>query len=315
MRRHMGQEQALAQQGAPAQQERLDPRSVRCVGIIAAMHKRRVASAVRDVVGWLKTRKAAAILPEEHAAALSLPELGRPLAELGERSDLLLSMGGDGTLLATARIAAPLGKPVLGVNLGGFGFLASVPSGAEMLDALEPLFTTRPPIRRRMMIEAAVVRGGEEIASFLALNDIVVGKGAFARLFRLKTSVSGEPLSDLAADGVIVATPTGSTGYSLAAGGPVIDPELRCILLTPICPQKLSERTLVVPADRVIEIVPADLGGEEVMLTADGQEGMRLRAGDVIRAREAPVSARFVVLPDSSFYRRLRTKLGWDSYR
>jgi NAD+ kinase len=285
------------------------------VGIIAAMHKRRVASAVREVVTWLTKRKVVAILPEEHAAALSLPDLATPLAQLRTRADLLLSMGGDGTLLATARIAVPLGKPVLGVNLGGFGFLASVPSGPGMIEALEPVFTTRARIQQRMMVKAVVLRRRQEIASFLALNDIVVGKGAFARLFRLKTSISGEPLSDLAVDGLIVATPTGSTAYSLAAGGPVIDPESRAIILTPICPQKLSQRALVVPADRVIEIVLPELRGEAVMLTADGQEGIALQAGDVIQVREAGVSARFVALPDSTFYSRLRSKLGWDSYR
>ncbi len=279
------------------------------------MHKRQVAVAVREVVEWLRRRKVGAILPEEHAAALSLPELAVPLADLGRCADLLLSMGGDGTLLATARIAAPLGKPVLGVNLGGFGFLASVPSGAGMLEALDPILRGKPAIRQRAMLEAAVIRQGEEIATFLALNDIVVGKGAFARLFRLKVTVSGEPLSDLAVDGLIISTSTGSTAYSLAAGGPVVDPELGAMILTPICPQKLSQRPLVMPAERVVEILLSDLRGEEVMLTADGQEGVRLEAGDVVRVKEATVSARFVVLPDSTFYRRLRTKLGWESYR
>ncbi len=279
------------------------------------MHKRYVASAVRQVVTWLGKKKVGAILPEEHASALSLPRLGVPAAELGRRADLLLAMGGDGTLLAAARIAAPEGKPVLGINLGGFGFLASVPSGPGMIEALEPIFITPVPIQPRMMIEALIIRQREEIASFLALNDIVVSKGAFARMFRLSTSISGEPLSEIAADGVIVATPTGSTAYSLAAGGPVVDPDLRAMILSAICPQKLSQRTLVVPADREITIVLPDLRGEEVMLTADGQSGVRLQAVDVIQVREASVSARFVILPDSSFYSRLRTKLGWDSYR
>jgi NAD+ kinase len=299
----------------PAKEDLLDPRAVRCVGIIAAMHKRRIASAVQDVVAWLKKRRIEARLPEEQASSLSLPELATPLAELARCSDLVVSMGGDGTLLAAARLAAPLGKPVLGVNLGGFGFLASVPAGPGLSKALENIFRAPSPVQRRMMLEAVVRRGRDMVGSFLALNDIVVGKGAFSRLFRLKTSVSGEPISYFPADGIIVATPTGSTGYSLSAGGPVVDPEVRAIILTPICAHTLTARTLVVPADRVIEMVLPDLQGEEVNLTADGQEGFSLRAGDVIAVREARFPARLIVLSESSFYRRLRAKLGWGSHR
>jgi NAD+ kinase len=300
---------------SPAKQDSLDPRAVRCVGIVAAMHKRRIASAVREVVSWLKSRRIESRLSEEQSVSLSLPDLGVPRPELGRCSDLLLSMGGDGTLLATARLAAPLGKPVLGVNLGGFGFLASMPAGPGLRRALESVFSAPSPIQRRMMLTAAVLRGGDTVGSFLALNDIVVGKGAFSRLFRLKTSVSGEPVSYFPADGMIVATPTGSTGYSLSAGGPVVDPELRAIILTPICAHTLTARTLVVPADRVIEMVLPDLQGQEVNLTSDGQEGLALQAGDVIEVREARFPARLVVLSESSFYRRLRGKLGWDSHR
>ncbi|MFB3881352.1 MAG: NAD(+)/NADH kinase [Armatimonadota bacterium] len=280
-----------------------------------AMHKRRVAAAVHEIVAWLERRSIAAVLPQEQAEVLSLAKLGRPLPELGSCSDLVLSMGGDGTLLAAARVAAPLGKPLLGVNLGGFGFLASVPSGPDMIGAIERVFAARARLQPRMMIEAVVRRNsGRRAASFYALNDIVVGKGAFARLFRLRTSICGESLSDLAADGIIVATPTGSTAYSLAAGGPVVDPELRAMILTPICPQKLSQRPLVVPATRVIEIVP-DPGGEHVTLTADGQQDMSLQAGDVIEVREAPFSAQFVELAGASFHSRLRDKFEWGSHR
>lgn len=309
-----GKRDARRASKAPSR-ESLDPRKVKCVGIVAAMHKRRVAAAVHDLLVWLTKRGISAVLPEEQAAALSLAELGRPLAAIGKCADLVLSMGGDGTLLAAARIAAPLGKPLLGVNLGGFGFLASVPSGPGMIETLERVFSTRARIQSRMMIEAVVRRNsGRKAASFYALNDIVVGKGAFARLFRLRTTISGERLSDLAADGIIVATPTGSTAYSLAAGGPVVDPDLRAMILTPICPQKLSQRALVVPADRVIEIVP-DPGGEQVTLTADGQQDLSLQAGDVVEVREAPFSARFVEPAGASFHARLRDKFEWGSHR
>jgi NAD+ kinase len=295
--------------------EEFDPTSVKCVGIIAAMHKRRIAAAVAEVVTWLKRRDVRALLPAQQAEDLSLPELGVEMEELGGRTDLLLSMGGDGTFLATARLAAPLGKPILGINLGGFGFLASLPSGAEMLSSLGEAMGSPLEVQQRMMLRATVQRGEEEIGTFLALNDIVVGKGAFSRLFRMRTSISGVPISHFPADGMIVATATGSTGYSLSAGGPVVDPAVRVIILTPICAHALSARTLGVPADRVIEMALPDLRGEEVNLTADGQEGFTLRAGDRVEVREAPFSARLLAPRDAGFYTRLRGKLGWGRHR
>jgi NAD+ kinase len=279
------------------------------------MHKRRIASAVRDVVSWLGERGIRALVPAEQAQALGLPETASPLDELAECADLMLSMGGDGTFLSTARIAAPRGKPLIGINLGGFGFLASVPSGEHMLPALSTGLEGILPLQNRMMLQAVVERCGAETASFLALNDIVVGKGAFSRLFRMRTSISGDRVSYFPADGLIIATPTGSTGYSMSAGGPIVAPDVRVLILTPICPHALSARTLVVPPDRVIEMKIPDLGGAEVNLTADGQEGLVLHSDDVVVVREAPFSARVVVLDGSSFYTRLRTKLGWGSHR
>ncbi len=294
---------------------KLEAGSIKCVAVIPAMHKRRIGPAVREVVQWLTGRGVKVVLPEEQAQHLSLPDLAVELGELAERADLVLSMGGDGTFLRAARIAAPHGKPILGINLGGFGFLALVPSGAEMIVTLAEALDSKPRIEERMMLEAVVARRGAQAARFLALNDVVVGKGAFSRLFRLKTSIAGETISYFPADGMIVATATGSTGYSLSAGGPVIEPEVRVIILTPICAHTLSARSLVVPPDRVIEVEFPELLGEEVKLTADGQEAFQLEAGDRVEIREAPVSARLVVLADSSFYSRLREKLGWGSHR
>lgn len=292
-----------------------DPTAVRCVGIVPALHKRRIAAAAKEVVNWLHRRGITAIFPEEHARALSAAELATHPDRFADQADLLLAMGGDGTFLSAARIAAPKRKPVLGVNLGGFGFLAAIPSGAKMLESLNDVMEGRFHMQRRMMLRARVTCDGQEKASFLALNDIVVGKGAFSRLFRLKTSISGEPISDLPADGIIVATPTGSTGYSLSAGGPVIDPEIRLIIVTPICAHTLSARTLVVPAYRTVEIALPDSRTEEVNLTADGQEGYRLNAGDLVQVREAPFPAHLVALKDASFYAKLASKLGWGSHR
>jgi len=292
-----------------------DPSKIDQVGIIAALDKRGVGQRVRQVVQCLQARGLHPLLPEDQARTLSLPELGSDLQQVLQSCDLLVAMGGDGTLLAAARMGAPLGKPILGVNLGGLGFLASIPSGAAMLDALGEVMDGRARVEERTMLQARVSRRGKEDACYLALNDVVVGKGAHSRLFRLRVSISGELLSNFPADGIIVSTPTGSTGYSLSAGGPVVDPAVGAIIVTPICPHLLSARALVVPADQVVEIAFADPRGEEVKLTADGQEGCPLRAGDRAEVRQAPFPARLVALPSANFYGRLRGKLGWGSHR
>jgi len=291
-----------------------DPEQVKCVGIVPALHKRQIAAAVNEVAQWFGSRGIHVVLPAREASSLALSHMAQGADKLASCADLLISMGGDGTFLATARVGAPSGKPILGINLGGFGFLASIP-GAKMIEGLAAVMAGRFEVSDRMMLESTVFREGEEVGSFLALNDIVVGKGAFSRLFRLKTSISGEPVSDFPGDGMIVSTATGSTGYSLAAGGPVVDPEVPAIMLTPICAHALSARTLVVPADREITIDLPHPRGEEVRLTADGQEGIALRAGDQVRVRRAPFCARVISLEGTGFCKRLRSKFGWGAYR
>lgn len=298
----------------PSQRGSFDPDSVQCVGVIPAAHKRRIAAAVRNVAEWFNRRGARVLVPTDRASALSLPNLAADIGDLAQEADLLLAMGGDGTFLAASRVAAPHGKPVLGINLGGFGFLASIPR-AGMLDSLAAIMDGRLRIEDRMMLEARVLRDGPLLDPFVALNDIVVGKGAFSRLFRLEMSISGDPVSDFPVDGVIVATPTGSTGYSLSAGGPVVAPDVRALIVTPICSHALSARTLVVPADRVVELALPDPHGEEVKLTADGQEGVALGSGDRIEVRQAPFSARLIRPDTTSFYANLRGKFGWMGRR
>jgi NAD+ kinase len=293
---------------------RFDPRSVRCVGIVAALHKPRVAVAVREVAAWFESNGIKSALPAEQAAALSLPQLSAEVDEITREADFLLAMGGDGTFLAATRMGAPHGRPVLGINLGGYGFLASLPQEG-MLDSLAEAMSGHLRVEERMMLAARVLRAGQQVGSFIALNDIVVGKGAFARLFRLQTSISGEPVSDFPADGMIIATPTGSTGYAVAAGGPVVSPSVRAIVIAPVCAHALSARTLIVSADRVVELALPDLRGEDVHLTADGQQGMALLAGDRVEVREADFPARLLCPEATSFYAKLRDKLGWLGQR
>lgn len=291
-----------------------DPRAVRRVGVMLAPHKSQVVETVCALISWFDARGIQVLLRRDQAAELGYVERGRAPAEMAEEADLLLALGGDGTLLHTARLGAPLGTPILGVNVGGFGFLAALPQEG-LFPGLEEVLAGRFRLQSRMMLHTQVHVDGAPAARFVSLNDVVVAKGAISRLLRISTHISGEAVSDLPADGVIVATPTGSTGYSLSAGGPVVDPELRAFIITPICPHTLSARTLLVPAHRRIRITVLGPGSEEVHLTADGQESMSLRGVDWVEITEASFSACLIVLADDSFYARLRDKLGWGGPR
>ena len=291
-----------------------DPRAIHSVGLLPLPQWDRVREAVRQVAEWFTARNIRVLLPQAAAEELGLPAHGADRAALLQQADLLVSLGGDGTLLSAARQAAPLGKPVLGINLGGFGFLAAIPH-AGLLAHLARVMEGDLILQSRMMLQAEVQRAGAAVATFTALNDIVLARGAFSRLFRLTTQISGEPVSTFPADGMIIATPTGSTGYALSAGGPVLDPELRAFIITPICAHTLTARTLVTPVDRPITLSLPAGSAEDVHLTADGQEGMPLQAADCVEITEAPFVARLITLPGETFYAKLRDKLGWGGPR
>jgi NAD+ kinase len=243
--------------------------------------------------------------PELHDLAGGGGILGAP-----PEIDALLTLGGDGTLLRGARLVAKLDIPILGVNLGRLGFLTS--SGVKELEkALRNLAAGKFEAERRMALDVrAVTKGGAQKGRWIALNDVVLHKGGFARVVRLEVAADGEAIASYAADGIVVSTPTGSTAYSLSAGGPVVFPTVESILLTPISAHTLAIRPLVLPPD--VEItVRAEDGPEELLVTVDGQVGTTFELGDslVVRRSKHPVLlARFA---DTSFFARLRLKLGW----
>jgi NAD+ kinase len=257
------------------------------------------------------------------------PELGltvafeRGLAELagegeliedGSTVDALMTLGGDGTMLRGARLLGGREAPILGVNLGRLGFLTTC--GQDQLDeALERLARGDYLAEMRMQLEAhsQTIRG-EERRSWLALNDVVLHKGGFARVVKLRVLVDGEDVSVYAADGVIISTPTGSTAYNLSAGGPVVLPTQHVIITTPISPHTLGIRPLVVPADSEI-IVRAEDGPEELLVTIDGQVGTMFAPGDSLVVRRASASVVMVRFPEASFFSVLRRKLGWGGLR
>jgi NAD+ kinase len=219
-------------------------------------------------------------------------------------------LGGDGTLLSAARRAAPHYIPILGVNMGNLGFLTEV-EPAAIPEALRALEAGDFSIEERTMVEASVIRAGSTVESFIGLNDVVVTKGAFARLISLDIFVNDEHYAKFTADGAIVCSPTGSTAYSLSAGGPLVNPNIDVLLVTPICPHTLFSRSLVISGSDSVRVVVDD-PMDQVAVTVDGQVGIGLESGDEIIVRRAPYVTRFVRLRARSFYGVLRERLKED---
>jgi NAD+ kinase len=236
------------------------------------------------------------------------------LIEDGSTLDALITLGGDGTMLRGARLLGGREVPILGINLGRLGFLTTC--GQDQLDdALDRLASHEYLAEMRMQLEAhsQTIRG-EERRSWLALNDVVLHKGGFARVVKLRVLVDGEDVGVYAADGVIISTPTGSTAYNLSAGGPVVLPTQHLIITTPISPHTLGIRPLVVPADSEI-VVRAEAGPEELLVTIDGQVGTMFAPGDSLVVRRAAASVVVVRFPETTFFSVLRRKLGWGGLR
>ena len=285
-------------------------KSPRTIGVVVKRNRRRAVSLARDVVRWLEKRGKRVWLDPDAAAALSLPN-GIEKAQMMAKADLVVVLGGDGTLLSVARHAGRREVPIVGVNLGGLGFLTDV-RPEEVFEALERVLQGAYRIEHRATLRCAVVREGKVIRRFQALNDVVINKGALARIIDLDTEVDGEPLTSFRADGLILATPTGSTAYSLSAGGPVVDPSLGVILVSPICPHTLTNRPIALPDRACVRVtVRASREDEEVVLTVDGQEMMPLDTEDVVEVRRSRNRVALVRSPAQSFYKLLRTKLRW----
>jgi NAD+ kinase len=252
---------------------------------------------------WLEKEKGLTVHWDERETPPLQPDPGPP--------DLVIVLGGDGTLLKAARLYGGPGVPVLGVNLGGLGFLTEI-SLEEFRVIFEKILTGDYQTQTRMVLTAHIVREGEKDPHPLTpfLNDIVINKGALARIIDLETSIDGEFLTSYRGDGLIVSTPTGSTAYNLAAGGPILHPSLETIVLTPICPFTLTNRPIIVQDNAVIDI---RLGSKvkEVWLTFDGQVGYPLQQGDVVRVQKAVNPIHLIKTPFKNYFEILRTKLKW----
>ncbi len=281
---------------------------MRSIGLILKHGQPRAYEVGRTVIEWLQARGCEVWVERDAAAHLPKARVaGR--AEMAGMVELFLVLGGDGTLLSVARLLVTREVPILGINLGGLGFLTAV-TVEEALPMIERVLRGELRVDRRMMLEVRWRRGEETLAQRLALNDAVINKGALSRMVDLRATVDDQELCVYKADGLIVTTPTGSTAYSLSAGGPIVHPAVDVLVLSPICPHTLTNRPIVLPETSVVRVAMV-AAGEDVVLTIDGQEGFPLRVGDTVEVRQARTRAPLVQLPERSYFEVLRSKLRW----
>jgi len=283
---------------------------MKTLGLAPNPHKPEAITLASELAEWL-AGLGLSVKVEKFAAA----EMGKPhLAAHDEQLvqvDMLLILGGDGTILRWSRIAAPVGTPMMGVNFGRYGFIAEI-SSTNVKRAVERVLEGDYVVSERVVLKATLTRDDTLIGTYHALNDVVVSKGPLARMLGLHTFVDGRFIVTYSADGIIVSSPTGSTAYSLSAGGPVVHPDVSVLILTPICPHTLNARSLVVPDSESIQII-GDCGADEpaMMLTIDGQLGEHLTCSDRVEISKADFAARLVQLESQSFYDKLQSRLRW----
>src|SRR5688500_13248122 len=289
-------------------------RKVTRVGLVAKHRLDAAAGVLAELAGWLEAQGVRAVFEDETAVIAGLPP-GRPTTtrdQLPKACDTIVVMGGDGTLIGMAgRIAhAGVDVPIVGVNFGSLGFLTEI-TLAELYPTLEAVLAGTASMDDRMMLHAQTVRAGQVAAQRFVLNDVVITRAAMSRIIELSVAVDGNRVMKVRADGLIVATPTGSTAYNLAANGPIAHPAVDAILLTPIAPHMLTNRPLMIPGASIIEVTPKLDGGEEVFVTFDGQSGHPVETGDVVKVKKAPRPLRLIRASSRSYYDVLRQKLKW----
>ncbi len=286
------------------------------IGLVAKTGLNAAASVLADLAGWLDARGVRAVFETETAALAGLPP-DRPTVkrdDLPRESDLIVVLGGDGSLIGMAgRIAeAGVDVPIVGVNFGNLGFLTEITLG-ELYQSLASVLDGTAEVEERMMLRARTLRGGQVQAERLALNDVVVTKGALSRIIELSVAIGGQPVMRVRADGLIIASPTGSTAYNLAAGGPILHPEVDALLMTPIAPHMLTNRPIVLPGSSEVRIQPAFNGSnDEMFVTFDGQSGHALESDDIICVSRADRPLRLIRASNRTYFDVLREKLKWS---
>jgi NAD+ kinase len=283
--------------------------ALKTVGIISRPRREQLSAVIPPLLRWLETHGIRALLDKETGSSVDQSAAARTRQELAAESNLLLVLGGDGTLLAAARVAAQHGIPLLPINMGSLGFLTSF-TLEEMFPALEETLAGRSSVSERVLLRVDLYRAGQIIDGQRVLNEAVINKGALARMIDLELKIDDAFVCRYRADGLIVATPTGSTAYSLSAGGPIVHPSVESLIITPICPHTLTDRPLVVRDSSRVEV---SLSGdaESVFLTLDGQKGIPMQSSDCVRIVRAPERLKLIQPPRKSYFDILRSKLKW----
>ena len=284
------------------------------VGVVAKSKLHAASELLGEIASWLESRHVK-IFFERQTASLAGTAGNWTVVDkdqLATSVDLVLVLGGDGTLLSMAdRIArADSNTPILGVNFGSLGFLTEV-TLAELYPALEATLAGAAPCEERLMLRSTIARGGAEHVNRVVLNDVVITRGALSRIIQMSVWVGGQFVTQIRADGIIIASPTGSTAYNLASGGPIVHPSVPAVVLTPIAPHTLAQRPIVIPASSEVRIEPKVDGSSETFITLDGQSGYRLLEGDVVTVQPAGRPLRLVRATARSYFAVLREKLRW----
>jgi NAD+ kinase len=279
------------------------------VGLIAHTGKPGVAELI-DAVAREFSKVSIRVNIERETAKLIGQERDQTIPQVAAESDLLVVLGGDGTILNVADHLGDAIKPIFGINVGSLGFLTCSPS-ADYRQAVEAIAKGSITFSQRTLLDVRAQSRSAERISLMGLNDAVLSRGELSRLIRLETRVNGEALTEFNADGLIVATPTGSTAYSLSAGGPIMAPESGVLVITPICPHVLTNRSIIVSEDSLIEVLPTEYD-YPVYLSVDGREPIRIETESVVAIRKAKRTLPLAVMPDVSFFSVVRQKLKWS---
>lgn len=282
------------------------------VGIVLKKNKPEALELSKRLIPWFQEKDIELFFEADVARSIGLDK-GHSKSDIPGLVDLIIVLGGDGTLLSVARLVGENNVPVLGVNLGSLGFLTEI-TVEEVFPMLEKVMSGEYETEERMMLTASIFRHGEKITQYTALNDVVINKGAIARIIDLETTINDHYLTLYRVDGLIISTPTGSTGYSLAAAGPILYPTLKAMLLTPICPFTLNNRPIVLSDNSIVKVA-LKTDNVDHLITLDGQVSFALKSGDEVKIEKSPYSTKLIKSPFRNYYSLLRTKLQWSGTR
>lgn len=280
--------------------------TIKKIGIFSKQKPDISRKVLQELTSWLREKNYDILMGPKTAGIIDETS-NLKIEEIPSKADLIIVLGGDGTLLSVARLTHPFDVPILAVNLGSLGFLTEV-ALPELYKTLEEVLKGESGIERRMLLNAFLLQGGKAVRDDFALNDVVINKSA-ARIVNLEVHVNGQYMTSYRADGLIIATPTGSTGYSLSAGGPIIHPSMNALVLSPICPFALTNRPIVIPSQSTLQV--RLITEEEVQVTLDGQTGYPMFRDDVLEIKQGPTPVSLIQAKDKNYYQILRRKLHW----